>query len=31
VLPNLLGRAPIKLDRFLEENKDSFRSQAAGA
>jgi uncharacterized protein YbjT (DUF2867 family) len=30
-LPNLLGRAPIRLDQFLEENKDSFRSQAAGA
>jgi uncharacterized protein YbjT (DUF2867 family) len=31
VLPKLLGRPPIKLDQFLEENKDSFRSQAAGA
>jgi uncharacterized protein YbjT (DUF2867 family) len=31
VLPNLLGRAPITLDQFLEENKDSFRGQAAGA
>lgn len=29
VLPNLLGRAPITLDRFLNENKESFRSQAA--
>ena len=31
VLPKLLGRAPIRLDQFLEENKDSFRGQAAGA
>ena len=31
VLPNLLGREPRRLDQFLEENKDSFRSQAAGA
>ena len=31
VLPKLLGRAPIRLDQFLEENKDAFRSQAAGA
>ena len=31
VLPKLLGHAPRTLDRFLEENKDSFRSQAAGA
>jgi uncharacterized protein YbjT (DUF2867 family) len=31
VLPKLLGRAPIRLEQFLEENKDSFRSQAAGA
>ncbi len=31
VLPKLLGRAPINLDQFLEENKDAFRSQAAGA
>jgi uncharacterized protein YbjT (DUF2867 family) len=30
-LPKLLGRAPITLDQFLQENKDSFRSQAAGA
>jgi uncharacterized protein YbjT (DUF2867 family) len=30
VLPKLLGRAPIRLEQFLEENKDSFRSQAAG-
>jgi uncharacterized protein YbjT (DUF2867 family) len=28
VLPNLLGHAPITLDRFLNENKESFRSQA---
>jgi len=31
VLPKLLGRAPIRLEQFLDENKDSFRSQAAGA
>lgn len=31
VLPKLLGRAPIRLEQFLEENKYSFRSQAAGA
>jgi len=31
VLPKLLGRAPIRLQQFLEENKESFRSQAAGA
>ena len=31
VLPKLLGRAPITLDQFLTENKDSFRPQAAGA
>ncbi len=31
VLPRLLGRAPVTLDQFLEENKDSFRAQAAGA
>jgi uncharacterized protein YbjT (DUF2867 family) len=31
LVPNLLGREPIHLDQFLEENKDSFRSQAAGA
>ena len=31
VLPALLGRAPRTLDQYLEENKDSFRSQAAGA
>jgi uncharacterized protein YbjT (DUF2867 family) len=30
VLPRLLGRPPKKLDQFLEEFKDSFRSQAAG-
>jgi len=30
-LPKLLGHAPITLDQFLAENKDSFRSQAAGA
>ena len=29
VLPNLLGRAPITLDQFLNENKESFQSQAA--
>jgi hypothetical protein len=31
VLARLLGRAPRTLDQFLEEYKDSFRSQAAGA
>jgi len=31
VLPRLLGRSPVKLDQFLEEFKDHFRSQAAGA
>jgi uncharacterized protein YbjT (DUF2867 family) len=31
VLPKLLGRAPITLDQFLDEFKDSFRGQAAGA
>jgi len=30
-LQNLLGRAPINLDQFLTENKESFRGQAAGA
>jgi uncharacterized protein YbjT (DUF2867 family) len=30
-LQKLLGRAPIGIDQFLNENKDSFRSQAAGA
>jgi uncharacterized protein YbjT (DUF2867 family) len=31
VLPKLLGRAPVKLDDFLKEFKDQFRSEAAGA
>jgi uncharacterized protein YbjT (DUF2867 family) len=31
VLVKLLGRAPITLDQFLTENKDSFRSRSAGA
>jgi uncharacterized protein YbjT (DUF2867 family) len=31
VLPKLLGRAPITLDQFLNDFKDSFRGQAAGA
>ncbi len=31
VLPRLLARPPMKLDQFLEEFKDEFRSQAAGA
>ncbi len=31
VLPKLLGRTPITLDEFLNEFKDSFRGQAAGA
>jgi uncharacterized protein YbjT (DUF2867 family) len=30
-LPRLLGRPPLTLSQFLEENKDSFREQAAGA
>ena len=30
-LANLLGRPPRRLDPFLEENKDSFRRQAASA
>jgi len=30
-LPQLLGKLPIRLDQFLEENKDAFRGQAAGA
>jgi uncharacterized protein YbjT (DUF2867 family) len=30
-LAELIGRAPINLDQFLQENKDSFRNQAAGA
>jgi uncharacterized protein YbjT (DUF2867 family) len=30
-LPRLLGKPPITLSQFLEENKDSFREQAAGA
>jgi uncharacterized protein YbjT (DUF2867 family) len=29
VLPELLGRAPIRIDQFLSENKESFRNQAA--
>ena len=31
VLASLLGRSPIRLDQFLEENKEAFRGQAAGA
>jgi len=31
VLPRLLGRPPVKLDHFLQEFKDEFRNQAAGA
>lgn len=31
VLPRLLGRPPKSLNEFLDEFKDSFRSQAAGA
>jgi uncharacterized protein YbjT (DUF2867 family) len=30
-LEKLMGRAPRTLDAFVEENKDAFRSQAAGA
>ncbi len=31
VLARLLGKAPRSLDQFLEENRESFRGQAAGA
>lgn len=31
VLPKLLGRPAITLDQFLNESKDNFRGQAAGA
>jgi uncharacterized protein YbjT (DUF2867 family) len=31
VLPRVLGRPPVTLDRFLAVAKDQFRSQAAGA
>jgi uncharacterized protein YbjT (DUF2867 family) len=31
VLENLLGRAPIRLDQFLNETKENYRSVAAGA
>ena len=31
VLPRLLGRQPVKLEHFLQEFKDEFRSQAASA
>jgi uncharacterized protein YbjT (DUF2867 family) len=31
VTEQLLGRAALRLDQFLNENKDSFRNQAAGA
>ena len=31
LLPNLLGRAPITMDRFLSESAAEFRSQAANA
>jgi uncharacterized protein YbjT (DUF2867 family) len=31
VLPNLLGRAPVTLDQFIHESKESFRVQAATA
>jgi len=31
VLRKLLGHAPIAMEQYLEENKDAFRSQAAGA
>jgi len=31
VMPKLLGRPSITLDQFLNEFKDSFRRQAAGA
>jgi uncharacterized protein YbjT (DUF2867 family) len=31
VLAGLLGRPPIRLDQFLEEQREAFRSQAAGA
>src|SRR5262249_51206081 len=31
LLEGLLGRPPIRLDEYLSENKEAFRSQAAGA
>jgi hypothetical protein len=31
VLAQLLGRSPLKLDSFLKEFQDSFRSTATGA
>ena len=31
VLPELMGRPPVNLHQFLEEFKDQFRNQAAGA
>jgi uncharacterized protein YbjT (DUF2867 family) len=31
VVPNLLARPPITLDQYLNEFRDSFRGQAAGA
>ncbi|MGB9431968.1 MAG: hypothetical protein WBQ89_06985 [Candidatus Acidiferrum sp.] len=31
ILSRLLGPAPFTRDRFLDENKVSFRAQAAGA
>lgn len=31
VLPNLLGRAPVHLDRFLQEFRNEFRAQSATA
>jgi hypothetical protein len=31
VLQTLLGRPPVNVNQFLEEFKEQFRSQAAGA
>ncbi len=31
VLANLLGRAPVKLDDFLQQHRDEFRAQASNA
>ena len=31
VLEQILGRPPIRMDQYINENKDAFRSQAAGA
>jgi len=31
VLEQILGRSPIRMEQYLNDNKDAFRSQAAGA